>query len=143
MSWECLPCILKVRQPCSYEHYVLSQVRGERISTLALVVKNPPAGDIRDAGSIPSWEGNTEKEMAAHSTVLAWRIPWREEPGGLHGVMTARPKRLSTHPLSSVTSSSQPRPTWPVTVVIIIQSTRTPSSCTLVKEEERGTFFGA
>ena len=25
-----------------------------------------------------------EKEMAAHSSILAWRIPWMEEPGGLH-----------------------------------------------------------
>ena len=27
-----------------------------------------------------------EKEMAAHSTILAWKIPWTEEPGKLHGV---------------------------------------------------------
>ena len=27
-----------------------------------------------------------EKEMATYSTILAWRIPWTEEPGGLHGV---------------------------------------------------------
>ena len=29
------------------------------------------------------WEDPLEKEMATHSSVLAWRIPWREEPGGL------------------------------------------------------------
>ena len=29
------------------------------------------------------WNDSLEKEMAAHSRVLAWRIPWREEPGGL------------------------------------------------------------
>ena len=28
-----------------------------------------------------SWEDPQEKEMAAHSSTLAWRIPWREEPG--------------------------------------------------------------
>ena len=27
-----------------------------------------------------------EKEMATHSSVLAWKVPWTEEPGGLHGV---------------------------------------------------------
>ena len=27
-----------------------------------------------------------EKEMATHSSVLSWKIPWTEEPGGLHGV---------------------------------------------------------
>ena len=29
------------------------------------------------------WEDSLEKEMAAHSSILAWRIPWTEEPGGL------------------------------------------------------------
>ena len=29
------------------------------------------------------WEDPLEKEMATHSSVLAWRIPWMEEPGGL------------------------------------------------------------
>ena len=29
------------------------------------------------------WEGPLEKEMATHCSILAWRIPWTEEPGGL------------------------------------------------------------
>ena len=29
------------------------------------------------------WEDPLEKEMAAHSNILAWEIPWTEEPGGL------------------------------------------------------------
>ena len=29
------------------------------------------------------WEDTLEKEMATHSSILAWRIPWTEEPGGL------------------------------------------------------------
>ena len=29
------------------------------------------------------WEDPLEKEMATHSNVLAWKIPWKEEPGGL------------------------------------------------------------
>ena len=34
------------------------------------------------------WEDPLEKEMATHSSILAWRIPWREEPSGatVHGV---------------------------------------------------------
>ena len=33
------------------------------------------------------WEDPLEKEMATHSSILAWEIPWIEEPGGLvHGV---------------------------------------------------------
>ena len=31
-----------------------------------------------------SWEDPLEKEMATHSSILAWRIPWAEEPGGLY-----------------------------------------------------------
>ena len=36
-----------------------------------------------DLGSIPGWEDPLEKEMATHSSIPAWRIPWMEEPGGL------------------------------------------------------------
>ena len=32
------------------------------------------------------WEGPLEKEVAAHSSVLAWRITWTEEPGGLQSM---------------------------------------------------------
>ena len=46
-------------------------------------VKNLPAkaGDIRDLGLIPGQENLLEKEMATHSGILAWRIPWTEKPG--------------------------------------------------------------
>ena len=48
------------------------------------MVKNSPvkAGDIRDLGSIPG-EDPLEEGMATHSSILAWRIPRTEEPGGL------------------------------------------------------------
>ena len=36
-----------------------------------------------------SWEDALEKEMAAHSSVLAWSIPWTEEPGGLQSTAVA------------------------------------------------------
>ena len=58
------------------------------------------AGDLRDRDSIPgSWKIPLEKEMAIHSSILAWRIPWTEQPGGgtLHGVTKRQQKRLSTH----------------------------------------------
>ena len=38
----------------------------------------------------PSWEDPLEKEMATHSSTLAWRIPWREEPGGLQSMGSQR-----------------------------------------------------
>ena len=52
---------------------------------VALVVKNLPAnaGDVRDVGSIPGSEDPLEEGMATHSSILVWRIPWTEEPGGL------------------------------------------------------------
>ena len=37
-------------------------------------------------GSIPGWEDPLEMVMATHSRILAWRIPWTEEPGGLQSV---------------------------------------------------------
>ena len=36
------------------------------------------------------WEDPLEKEIATHSSIPAWRIPWTEEPGGLHGVTKSR-----------------------------------------------------
>ena len=36
------------------------------------------------------WEDPLEKEIATHSTILAWRIPWTEEPGGLQSTRSQR-----------------------------------------------------
>ena len=47
------------------------------------VVKNPPAVQEIWVLSL-SLENLPEKEMATHSSILAWEIPWTEEPGGLH-----------------------------------------------------------
>ena len=46
------------------------------------VVKNPPALQEMWVWSL-SQEDPLEKEMATHSNILAWEIPWTEEPGGL------------------------------------------------------------
>jgi len=63
-------------------------------SQAALVVKNllASAGDIREVGLIPGSGGG-------HSIILAWRIPWTEEPGGSHRVTKSqtRLKQLSMH----------------------------------------------
>ena len=53
------------------------------------VVKNlsANAGDTGDPGLIPlKWEDPLEKEMATHYSILAWEIPWTEEPGGLQSI---------------------------------------------------------
>ena len=59
------------------------------------VVKNPPAnaGDAGDQGSIPVLEDPLEQEMATYSSILAWEIPWTEEPGGLQSMGLQRVRR--------------------------------------------------
>ena len=57
-----------------------------RASLIAQLVKNLPA-------MLETWvhflgqEDSKEKEMANHSSILAWRIPWTEEPGRLQSVV--------------------------------------------------------
>ena len=66
-----------------------------------LVVKNPPAyaEDVRDMGSIPGSGDALEKEMAALSSILAWRIPWKGEPGGLQFTGSHRVRCVTQHAL--------------------------------------------
>ena len=64
------------------------------------MVKNPPSstGDTRDVGSVPvsgrfpgGGNGNhSEKAVEPHSSTLAWKIPWMEEPGGLQSMGSRR-----------------------------------------------------
>ena len=51
----------------------------------AQMVKNLPAMQQTQVVSLGS-EDFLEKVMATHSSILVWRIPWTEEPSGLHGV---------------------------------------------------------
>ena len=54
-------------------------------SLVAQLVKNPPAmreTSVRSLGR----EDPREKEMATHSSILAWKIPWTEEPAGLQSM---------------------------------------------------------
>ena len=53
------------------------------------VVKNLSAS-AGDVGSIPGWGGSLEKEMATHSSILAWEIPWTKKPGGLQSMELQR-----------------------------------------------------
>ena len=54
-------------------------------SLVAQTVK-APAYNMGDPGSIPEWGRSLEKEMAPHSSTLAWKIPWTEEPGRLQSI---------------------------------------------------------
>ena len=60
-----------------------------RASLVAQMVKNPPAmwdTWVRTLGQ----EDPLEEGMATHSSILAWRIPWTEEPGGLQSLGSQR-----------------------------------------------------
>ena len=48
------------------------------------------ACNAEDQGSILGWEDPLEKEMATDSSILACRIPWTEEPGGLQSMWSQR-----------------------------------------------------
>ena len=58
-------------------------------SLVVQTVKNPPAIQETWVQSL-SWEDLLEEGMATHSRILAWRIPWTEEPGGLQSMGSQR-----------------------------------------------------
>ena len=66
----------------------ISTIR-KRASLVAQLVKNLPAVQETQVQSL-SREGPLEKEMAIHSSILARRIPWREEPGRLQSMGSRR-----------------------------------------------------
>ena len=49
------------------------------------MVKHLPATQESQVQSL-SWEDHLEKEMATHSSILAWEVPWTKEPGGLQSM---------------------------------------------------------
>ena len=77
-------------QACIYAHkYIENQIEQNRTSLVALLVKTPPAmweTWIRLLG----WEDPLEEGMATYSSILAWRISWTKEPGGLQSMVSQR-----------------------------------------------------
>ena len=65
-----------VKGPC---HHIICREKGFPSGS---AVKNIPAIQETWVWSL-DWENPPEKEMATHSSILAWKIPWTEEPGGL------------------------------------------------------------
>ena len=60
-----------------------------QVSLVAQMAKNSSAVQEAWVQSL-GWEDPLEEGMATHSSILAWRIPWTEETGGLHGVSKSR-----------------------------------------------------
>ena len=77
-----------------YSIYLQGTKQGE--SFLGSSDGKASARNVRDPGSICgsekslSWEDPLEKELATHSSILAWKIPWTEEPGGLQSMGSQR-----------------------------------------------------
>ena len=71
-----------------YESFNFSTSFGKD-SQVAQWVKNPPAMQETQIQSL-GWEDPLEEGMATHSSNLAWRILWTEEPGGLHSIRVQR-----------------------------------------------------
>ena len=76
-------------------------------SQVVIVVKNPTAnaGDKRDTVSIPGSGRPLGEGLAIYSSILAWRIPWREEPARLQSIGSQRVR----HDCSDLALLSPPR----------------------------------
>ena len=68
---------------------VLLKINHIRVSLVAQRVKNLPAMQETWVQSL-GWEDPLENGMATHSSILAWRIPWADEPGGLQSMGSQR-----------------------------------------------------
>ena len=78
LYWQAgsLPLVPPVKPSYSYIHF-------NKASLIAQLVNHLPA--VRRLGfDFLGWEDPLEKEMATHSSILAWGIPWTEEPASLH-----------------------------------------------------------
>ena len=66
----------------------------QRVKSVS-VLKNPPAAQETQVRSL-GWEDLLIKEAATHSRILAWEIPWTEEPGRLQAHLFVSHKELDT-----------------------------------------------
>ena len=71
-----------------------AQICVSRGSLVTETIKRPPAMQ-ETCVQFPGGEDPLEEDMAPHSSILAWRIPWTEEPGGLRSVGSQSQTRLS------------------------------------------------
>ena len=88
-----LPGLLRARSPIFFffsNYFYYSEIHITWF--IYLVGKNLHAntGDIRDEGSVLVWEDLLEEGVVTHSSVLAWEIPWTEEPDRLQYIASRR-----------------------------------------------------
>ena len=104
-------------------------------SLVAQTVKNPPVMQETWVQSL-GWEDPLGEGMATHSSILAWRIPWREEPGGLQSIGL---QRVEHHWVTEYTDLCIKQPNsfeiltqitpwlWPHTTLVFVILTTIPS----------------
>ena len=68
---------------------------------------------------ILGWEDPLEKEIATHSSILAWRIPWTEEPGGLQ---STRSQRIGHHRVTTLTLTHRVKDIFVQTMLQVLES---------------------
>ena len=88
LKWEDYPGLSRGAQSDHRGPYK-SEAAGSDASLVAHRVKHLPATRETQAWSL-GWEDPLEKKMATHSSILAWRTPWTEEPGGLESMGSQR-----------------------------------------------------
>ena len=73
---------------CRTFHYCIYTYPNNWASQVALVVKDlaANAGDTSGVGSVPGSGRSPAEGNGTHSSILAWRIPWTEDPGGLQSL---------------------------------------------------------
>ena len=84
-----MQCLVHRKSLINVHCSVVTAVRRTKASPVAQTVKRLPAmreTQVRSLGR----EDPLEKEMATHSSTLAWEIPWTEEPGGLQSMGSRR-----------------------------------------------------
>ena len=70
-------------------HYVTTEVLAKAIEVILVVAKNLPAMQETGFRSLGQ-EDSLKREMANHFSILAWEIPWSQEPGGLQPMGSQR-----------------------------------------------------
>ena len=86
-------------------------------------VKNPPAMQEMWVWSL-GWEDPLEKEMATHSNILAWRIPWTEQPGRPHTIHGVTKESDTTQQLNNNSY-------WAITLWVVNKTDLGPASIKL------------
>ena len=105
----CRPC----PKPWPHPHHPRGQKHKNLCFTgmVAQMVKNPPAVQETRVQSL-GWEDPLEKRMATHSSILAWRTPRTEEPGGLRVCGFAKSRtRLSNNTFTAICKTETASPT--------------------------------